>query len=66
MPANPIVYFEIGCHDGLRSREFFSRLFDWKIAGPDEGLTIQTGGEAPIGGHLAELAKEWATISSNG
>ncbi len=59
MSGNPIVHFEIGCHDGRRNREFFAKLFDWEITPPETGMAINTGGEPAIGGHIAELAKEW-------
>ncbi len=59
MPANPGVPFKMGCRDGPRTREFFAKPFDWDIAQPNAGLTIQTGGESPISGHSVELAEEW-------
>ena len=44
MKDHPVVYFEIGCHGGEKTREFFAQLFDWEISGPDAGMIINTGG----------------------
>lgn len=57
MKAHPVVYFEIGCNDGEKTRDFFTNLFGWEISDPDPALRINTGGG--IGGHLIELAPEW-------
>ena len=57
MKKNPVIHFEIGCHDGGKTRDFFSNLFDWDISGPEEGLTIDTG--SGLSGHMVELAPEW-------
>ena len=43
MPSNPVVYFEIGCHNGPQTREFFANLFDWDLTAPDAGMVITTG-----------------------
>lgn len=59
MSDHPVVHFEIGCHDGGKTRAFFSELFGWEIAGPEAGLTIKTGGSGAISGHIVELAQEW-------
>lgn len=61
MPTNPIVHFEIGCRDGGTTREFFSRLFDWEISGPEAGFMIDAGGPGAVPGHIAELAEEWGS-----
>ena len=54
---HPVIHFEIGCHDGGKTRDFFAGLFDWEISAPADGLTINTGGG--ISGHIVELAPEW-------
>lgn len=54
--SNPVIHFEIGCHDGGKTRDFFAGLFDWDISSPAEGLMIDTEG---LGGHIVELAPEW-------
>jgi uncharacterized protein len=61
MNKNPVVHFEIGCHNGSSTREFFSRLFNWEISAPEAGLTIDTGSAADLSGHIVELAPEWGT-----
>ena len=59
MSDHPVLHFEIGCHDGAQTREFFKNLFDWDISDPDNGLIIDTGPKGTIGGHIVELAPEW-------
>ena len=61
MNGHPVVHFEIGCHDGGKTREFFSELFGWEISSPDSGLVIDTGRDGSIGGHIVELASEWGS-----
>ncbi|OGO47216.1 MAG: hypothetical protein A2W37_07095 [Chloroflexi bacterium RBG_16_63_12] len=61
MKTPSVVHFEIGCHRGDRTREFFAKLFDWNISGADSGMMIDAGGPGSIGGHIAELAAEWGT-----
>lgn len=57
MKAHPVVFFEIGCNDGEKTRDFFSNLFGWEIADPNPALQINTGSGIP--GHIIELAPEW-------
>jgi predicted enzyme related to lactoylglutathione lyase len=59
MAHHPVVHFEIGCHDGGATREFFAKLFDWEITSPSEGLMISTGAPDDVTGHIVELAGEW-------
>lgn len=59
MKSHPVVYFEIGCRSGGKTREFFAQLFGWEISGADAGMTITTGDARGIGGHIVELAPEW-------
>lgn len=59
MTGHPVVHFEIGCHDGGKTREFLSALFGWEISGPEAGMVIDTGADGGIGGHIVELAAEW-------
>ncbi len=59
MKNHPVVHFEIGCYDGEKTRDFFSRLFGWEISGPDAGMIINTGVDGAISGHIVELAPEW-------
>jgi uncharacterized protein len=54
--ANPVVHFEIGTRDKLRSTEFFRQLFNWKIDdGPMGSVDAGPGG---IAGHLTSLGHE--------
>jgi len=59
MTGHPVVHFEIGYHDGGKTREFFSALFGWEITSPQEGMVINTGRVGGITGHIVELAAEW-------
>ena len=52
MKNHPVVHFEIGCHGGENTREFFAQLFGWEISGHDAGMIINTGGAGDIGGHI--------------
>ena len=61
MKDHPVVHFEIGCHGGEKTREFFAQLFGGEISGHDAGMIINTGGDGAIGGHIVELAPEWGT-----
>jgi predicted enzyme related to lactoylglutathione lyase len=49
MPPNPVVFWELGTHDGPKSLEFFTTVFGWKST-PVDGAktffhTVDTGGE---------------------
>lgn len=41
--ANPFVHIELHTRDLVRAREFYSRLFDWKL----EDMPMPDGGEMP-------------------
>ena len=48
-PPNPVVFWELGTHDGPKSLEFFTAVFGWESA-PVPGAatffhTLDTGGE---------------------
>lgn len=54
--AKPVVHFEIGCRDKLKTNDFFSKLFDWEIdQGPMGTIAPGPGG---IGGHITSLGHE--------
>jgi len=36
--ANPVVFWELGCHDAEKSVEFFSKLFGWDFSKPEGSL----------------------------
>ncbi|MDF1544408.1 MAG: VOC family protein [bacterium] len=50
--AQPVVHFEIMGKDGVKTREFYGKLFDWDfqvMEGMDYGL-VKAAGEGSIGG----------------
>jgi predicted enzyme related to lactoylglutathione lyase len=52
----PVVHFEIGCRDKLKTSEFFSKLFEWEIdQGPMGTIAPGPGG---ITGHITSLGHE--------
>ncbi len=56
--GRPVVHFEIECRDGERTRDFYSRMFDWRINvipnNPAEyGLIDQADNGAGIGGAVS-------------
>jgi len=61
-PANPVVFWELGTHDGPRSLEFFTTVFGWSDA-PVPGAqtffhTVETGGgKGGIDGGVFTLRK---------
>lgn len=51
--GSPVVHFEIGGADVVRSRGFYSRLFGWDIKIDEQGYGgVDTGSEIGIGGGL--------------
>ena len=56
--GNPVVHFEIGCRDKVRTKRFYAGLFGWSIEpkGPAEAIT--TGSQAGINGHITSLGHE--------
>jgi len=55
--GQPVVHFEIGCRDTAKTREFYSKLFNWQIlAGP--AAMIDTQGNGGINGHITSLGHE--------
>ena len=59
MPDHPVVYFEIGCFDKQKTRDFFSQLFGWDITDQGVGMSVETGSIGSLGGQIVELAPEW-------
>jgi len=53
--GNPVVHFEIGCTDHVKTEKFFSELFGWNIGA---GSTIDTGSPQGIQGHITSLGHE--------
>ncbi|MBK7090234.1 MAG: VOC family protein [bacterium] len=56
--AHPVVHFEIGCKDGQQTQDFYSKLFDWKIAEMGPARMIDTGDKVGIQGHISSLGHE--------
>jgi predicted enzyme related to lactoylglutathione lyase len=56
--GRPVVYFEIGCRDSAKTREFYADLFDWQITEAGPASVIQTNGEKGIDGHITSLGHE--------
>jgi uncharacterized protein len=57
--AHPVVHFEIGCRDIAKTREFYSRLFNWNIAPQADRLAmIAAGAPGAIDGHITALGHE--------
>ena len=54
--GNPVVHFEIGCRDSKKTQDFYSGLFDWKLAPMGPAVMIDTGGT--VSGHISELGHE--------
>lgn len=52
--AQPVVHFEIGGTDHVKTRDFYQNLFDWKTQ-VHEGMNyhlVEAAGEKSIGGGL--------------
>ncbi len=54
----PVIHFDIGCKDIARTREFYSKLFDWKIRQEGPAGFIDTGSKEGIQGHITSLGHE--------
>jgi uncharacterized protein len=55
--TNPVVHFEIGCRDKAATEQFYSALFDWKLAPMGPATMIETGSPG-IAGHISSLGHE--------
>ena len=52
---NPVIHFEIGCSDRVKTQTFFGSLFDWQMQDAGPATMITTGG---IGGDMTALGHE--------
>jgi len=54
--GKPVMHFEIGCRDTVRTRDFYKQLFGWQFQdyGP-AAMMIDTQGGGGINGHLTSL-----------
>jgi uncharacterized protein len=56
--GQPVVHFEIGCRDGGKAADFFTRLFGWQIHAMGPAIMIDTGAGSGIQGHITSLGHE--------
>ena len=56
--GRPVVHFEIGCQNTAKTKEFYSKLFDWQINGEGAAAVIQTGAGSGIDGHITALGHD--------
>ena len=56
--GRPVVHFEIGCRDNAKTRDFYTKLFDWQIHAAGPASVIQTGAGKGIDGHITSLGHE--------
>jgi len=54
-------FFEIGCRDKTRTKEFFGSLFEWELTDAGPATTIETGGA--VQGHITSLGHEPHTFT---
>ena len=56
--SHPVVHFEIGCRDQVKTVTFFSDLFGWKMQAAGPATMIDTAASAGIHGHITNLGHE--------
>ena len=56
--GRPVVHFEIGCRDSAKTRDFYTKLFDWQIKTAGAASEIHTGAGRGIDGHITSLGHE--------
>jgi len=54
MAKHPVVHFEIGCRELSKTREFYSKLFDWEFNDFFQVAEKSAG----LAGHLTSLGHE--------
>jgi len=55
----PVVHFEIGCRDNAKTRDFYTKLFDWQMSGATSMATnIETAAGKGIDGHITTLGHD--------
>lgn len=55
--GQPVVHFEIGCRDNDKTKQFYTKLFDWKIEQKGPAALIDTMNKG-INGHISCLGHE--------
>ena len=56
--GQPVVHFEIGCRDSVKTSTFFAGLFGWNMLPAGPATMIQTGADSGIQGHITALGHE--------
>jgi predicted enzyme related to lactoylglutathione lyase len=56
--GHPVVHFEIGCRDRVKTEQFFGELFGWHIQQNGPASTIDTASRGGIPGHITSLGHE--------
>ena len=56
--GRPVVHFEIGCRDSVKTSDFYAKLFDWKITPTPSAGFIRTGAGKGIDGHITALGHD--------
>jgi predicted enzyme related to lactoylglutathione lyase len=56
--AHPVVHFEIGCRDQVKTEHFFGELFGWQMQRSGIASTIDTGSQQGVPGHITSLGHE--------
>ena len=52
---NPVIHFEIGCRDSVRTQNLYSELFEWTIETSGPAAYIKGAG---LSGHITSLGHE--------
>ncbi len=53
--AHPVVHWEIAAKDAGKLREFYAKLFDWRVNVDQGGYAmVEPGGEGGIGGGIMQ------------
>ncbi len=56
--GKPVIHFEIGCKDTVKTADFYCKLFDWKTEMFGPTAMIDTGSKEGIQGHISSLGHE--------
>jgi uncharacterized protein len=56
--GRPVVHFEIGCRDGGKTSDFYTKMFDWQMQPMGPATMINTGASSGIHGHISSLGHE--------
>jgi predicted enzyme related to lactoylglutathione lyase len=56
--GHPVIHFEIGCRESVKTADFFSRLFGWQMQAAGPATMINTGASTGIHGHITSLGHE--------